>query len=919
MTPMTADELRSTFLDFFVARGHTLVPSASLIPHDKTVLFTVAGMVPFKPYFTGEEPAPYPRATSSQKCVRAGGKHNDLDDIGRTNRHFSFFEMLGNFSFGDYFKLEAIQFAWELYTEVLGLDRERLWVTVHESDDEAEAIWRDTVGVPPARIQRLGDDNFWRMADTGPCGPSSEIFWDLGPAFGPDGGPKDGGEDRYVEIWNLVFVTFDAQPDGTLVPLPRPSIDTGAGLERNLAVLQGAESIWDIDVFQPLIAAAERATGVTYQGFPGGDADVSLRILAEHARTMTFLVTDGVVPSNVERGYVLRRIIRRAVRHAYRLGARDLVTPSLVDATIGVMGPAYPELEAHRELVTNVIRREEERFRATLQRGEDLLDEILTAGDVTGERAFFLHDTLGYPIDLTREVAAERGRAVDVDGFQVQMDEQRTRARDAHKAEGGAAAAPVELYREILDDHGPTEFTGRQEYVTKGAKVLGIVAGGERMGRAVAGDDVDVFLDRTPFYAESGGQVGDTGTITSADGTTVVRVLDTQYAIAGVLSLHRGRVEQGELAESDEVVAAIDGPRRDAIRRNHTATHILHWALREVLGTHVKQAGSYVGPDRLRFDFSHHEAVTQDELDQIEAMANREIISDAKVRHYETSKAHAESLGAIAFFGDKYGDIVRVLEAGEHSLELCGGTHVHALGFIGPIKIVSEGSIGANLRRIEAVTGEGSLERVHEEEVRLRTAAGLLNVGPAEVPDRIERLLAQVKSLGDEVNGLRGEAGGRRRRRPRGRSGRRCDRRAPRRRGGRRPAPDHDRGPGRARLRRGRDPRRVTRRDEGRDRGGGEQGPRRTRGLGRGDRGTGGQGAGRGNGQEPGLRPGGRAERRRPRRRARPGPGTGHGSRRLLTSGPHTRGRPRHPSDRSRPLGSLRHARVAARGPGALG
>ncbi len=755
MKSMTADELRAAFLDFFVARGHTLVPSASLIPHDKTVLFTIAGMIPFKPYFTGEEPAPYPRATSSQKCVRAGGKHNDLDEIGRTNRHFSFFEMLGNFSFGDYFKAEAIPFAWELYTEVLGLDPARLWVTVHETDDEAEAIWRDTVGVPPERIQRLGDDNFWRMGDTGPCGPSSEIFWDLGPEFGADGGPKDGGEDRFVELWNLVFMQFDAQADGTLVPLPKPSVDTGAGLERNLAVLQGVDSVWDIDIFRPLIAAAEQATGVTYGGFPGGESDVSLRILAEHGRTMTFLVADGVVPSNVERGYVLRRIIRRAVRHAYRLGARGLVTPALVDATVEAMAGAYPDLEKHHELVTNVIRREEERFRATLQRGEDLLDEVLTAGNVTGERAFFLHDTLGYPIDLTREVAEERGRTVDLDGFQAQMDAQRTRARDAHKAAGGAAAAPIELYREILDDHGPTEFTGRQEYVTEGAKVLSLVAAGERLGRAKAGDEVDVFLDRTPFYAESGGQVGDTGTITSADGTTVVRILDTQYAIAGVLSLHRGQVEQGELVETDEVVASIDGPRRDAIRRNHTATHVLHWALREVLGTSVKQAGSYVGPDRMRFDFSHFEAVTQDQLDEVEALANREVISDAKVRHYETSKAHAESIGAIAFFGDKYGDIVRVLEAGEHSTELCGGTHVHTLGFIGPIKIVSEGSIGANLRRIEAVTGEGALDRVHDEEVQLRTAASLLNVGPPELTDRIEKLLAQVKTLGDEINGLR--------------------------------------------------------------------------------------------------------------------------------------------------------------------
>jgi alanyl-tRNA synthetase len=755
MQSMTADELRSAFLDFFVARGHVLVPSASLIPHDKTVLFTVAGMVPFKPFFTGEEPAPYPRATSSQKCVRAGGKHNDLDDIGRTNRHFSFFEMLGNFSFGDYFKETAIPLAWELYTEVLGLDPERLWITVHETDDEAEAIWRDTVGVPQARIQRLGEDNFWRMGDTGPCGPSSEIFWDLGPEFGAEGGPKDGGEDRYIEIWNLVFMTFDAQPDGSLVPLAKPSVDTGAGLERNLLVLQGADSIWDIDVFRPLIAAAEAATGAVYQGFPGGESDVSLRIIAEHARSMTFLVSDGVVPSNVERGYVLRRIIRRAVRHAYRLGARDLVTPALVDATVAVMGGAYPDLVKRHEVVTNVIRREEERFRSTLQRGEDLLDDVLAEGDVTGERAFFLHDTLGYPIDLTREVAAERGREVDLEGYLAQMAEQRTRARDAHKAEGGAAAAPVELYREILDDHGPTEFTGRQEYVTDGAKVLGIVGGGERRARAETGETVDVFLDRTPFYAESGGQVGDTGTITSADGETVLRVLDTQYAVAGVLSLHRAKVERGELTESDEVVAAIDGPRRDAIRRNHTATHILHWALREVLGSHVGQAGSYVGPDRMRFDFSHFEAVSQDQLDQVEALANHEIITDAKVRHYETSKAHAESIGAMAFFGDKYGDIVRVLEAGEHSIELCGGTHVHALGFIGPIKIVSEGSIGSNLRRIEAVTGDGALDRIHEEEVRLRDAAGLLNVGPAEVTERIEKLLGQVKSLGDELNGLR--------------------------------------------------------------------------------------------------------------------------------------------------------------------
>ena len=749
---MDSDELRRAFLDFFAARGHTVVPSASLIPHDRTVLFTVAGMVPFKPYFTGEEPAPYPRAASVQKCVRAGGKHNDLDDIGRTNRHFSFFEMLGNFSFGDYFKAEAIPYAWELYTEVLGLDADRIWVTVHDTDDEAEKIWHETVGLPLERIQRLGDEtNLWKMADTGPCGYNSEIFWDLGPEHGPDGGPAV-SEDRFVEIWNLVFMQFDGQPDGTKIPLPAPSVDTGAGLERNLAVLQGVDSVWDIDVFRPLLAAAESVTGTRYGSFPGTEADVSLRILAEHARTMTFLVADGVVPSNEERGYVLRRIIRRAVRHAYRLGARTLVTPALVDATTATMGVAYPELETQHDLVTAIVRREEERFLRTLQRGEDMLADVLDAGDVSGERAFFLHDTLGFPVDLTREIAAERGRAVDLDEFRDRMDEQRTRAREAHKAEGGAAIAPVEIAREVLDDHGDTEFTGRQEYLTAGATVLGIIAGGERVARADADrGPVQVICDRTPFYAESGGQVGDIGTITGADGT-VARVTDTQYLIPGRLVAHHAEVTDGALAEGDTVELAIDGPRRDAIRRNHTATHLLHAAMRSVLGTHVKQAGSLVAPDRLRFDFSHFEPVSAEDLTRIEEIANLEVISDAPVRHYETTKEHAESIGAIAFFGDKYGDIVRVLEAGPASTELCGGTHVHALGFIGPIKIVSEGSIGSNLRRIEAVTGEGALVRVAEEERQLRDAAALLNTTPAEMPDRIEKLLGQVKALSEELS-----------------------------------------------------------------------------------------------------------------------------------------------------------------------
>ena len=735
-----------------------MVPSASLIPHDNTLLFTNSGMVPFKPYFVGDETPSYVRATSVQKCVRAGGKHNDLEDVGRTNRHFTFFEMLGNFSFGDYFKSEAIQWAWELVTEEFGLDPSRLWVTVHETDDEAAKIWEEVVGISPERVQRLGDkDNFWQMADTGPCGYNSEIFWDLGPEHGSVGGPAV-SEDRYVELWNLVFMQFDQRPDGTRVPLPRPCIDTGAGLERWLAVLQGVPTVWDTDSFRPLIAAAERVTGVQYGTFPGTEQDVSLRILAEHGRTMTFLVADGVVPSNEERGYVLRRIIRRAVRHAFLLGAEDPVTPALVDATVDVMGDAYPDIVKQHDLIRSVVEREEERFRQTLARGIELLDGVLARGDVSGLDAFFLHDTLGFPVDLTREIAEERDHIVDIAGFEARMAEQRTRAKEAHRAAGGKTDAPVEIYRELLEEIGPIEFTGRQEYETGSAKVRALVVGGERMAHVDPGTTVDVVLDRTPFYAESGGQVGDTGTISTVAGAQV-RVLDTQYGLPGLV-VHRGTIEQGTVAEGDEATAAIAGARRDAIRRNHTATHVLHWALREVLGTHVKQAGSMVAPERLRFDFSHHEAVTQSQLDAVEDLANREIISDAPVRHYETTKEHAESLGAIAFFGDKYGDLVRVLEAGNHSIELCGGTHVHALGFIGPVKIVSEQSIGANLRRIEAVTGEYSLARIHDEEVELRTLAHALKVSPAELPERVARLSEQVKMLHDELAAERSKQAG---------------------------------------------------------------------------------------------------------------------------------------------------------------
>jgi len=752
--PTTADELRRAFIDFFVARGHTEVASASVIPVDKTLLFTIAGMVPFKSYFVGEETPPYKRATSSQKCVRAGGKQNDLDDIGRTNRHFSFFEMLGNFSFGDYFKADAIRWATEFYRDVLQLDMNRLWVTVHEEDDEAERIWRDDVGFPAERIQRLGDDNFWRMGDTGPCGPSSEIFWDLGPDHGPEGGPVT-GHDRYIEIWNLVFMQFDQRADGTRVPLPKPSIDTGAGLERNLFVVQGKTSMWDIDLFRPLIAQAERGTGARY-----GDTertDVSLRIIAEHARAMTFMIADGVRPSNNERGYVLRRIIRRAVLHAYMLGARDLVLPAMIDTAVGVMGAAYPEIVTNRETVEKVVGREEQAFRATLQRGVDMLDEIVARGDVSGADAFFLHDTLGFPIDLTREIAGERGRQVDVADFEARMAQQRARARAAAD-EAGAAGGDRAVWRDLLEEHGATEFTGRQEPLTK-ANVLALIVDGATVDSASEKATVEVVLDRTPFYAESGGQVGDAGTLrtVSAGGTSgeaVLDVRDTRYGIAGTVVVHECTVRSGTIHAGDEVEAAIDVVRRDRIRRNHTATHVLHWALREVLGSHVQQAGSLVAPDRLRFDFSHHDAVTPEQLARVERLANEQVITDAPVRHYETTKAEAERIGAIAFFGEKYGEIVRVLEAGP-STELCGGTHVYALGFIGPIKIVNESSIGSNLRRIEAVTGDGALAYVEDEEALLRRASSLLRASPKEIPDKIERLSEQVRALQDELQRFR--------------------------------------------------------------------------------------------------------------------------------------------------------------------
>jgi alanyl-tRNA synthetase len=740
---MHANELRKAFTGFFEDRGHTVVPSASLIPHDRTVLFTVAGMVPFKPYFVGEQAPPWKRAVTVQKCVRAGGKHNDLDEVGRTTRHLTFFEMLGNFSFGDYFKELAIPLAWEFVTDVLGLDPERLWVTVHLSDDEAAAIWEDVVGLPPDRIQRLDEDNFWQMADTGPCGPSSEIFWDMGPEYGEGGGPAHGDEERFVEIWNLVFMQFEQHEDGSRTPLPRPSIDTGAGLERILTVLQGEDSVFHTDEFRRLIAKASELSGVAY----GADerSDVSLRILAEHARTMTFLVSDGVVPSNEDRGYVLRRIIRRAVRHAYLLGVNEVVTPTLVDEVVAIMAGDYPELRETHAVVRQTIDREETRFRETLRTGSAILDTALAGlgeGEaLPGDVAFQLHDTYGFPLEVTQEIVAEHGVTVDQAGFDRAMAQQRERAKAAQKQ---VVTGDLTGFQEVLERHGPTEFVGRHENVATGT-VLAVVAGDET-------DEVAIVLDRTPFYAESGGQVGDTGTITTATGRA--EVLDTDYAVPD-LHRHRALVVEGEIRPGQEATASIDVDRRDAIRRNHTGTHILHWALREVLGEHVKQQGSLVAPDRLRFDFSHFEPVTAEQIAQIEDLANRDILANPPVRHFETSKEQAEALGAIAFFGEKYGDVVRVLEAGPHSTELCGGTHVSALGDIGPLKIVSEGSIGSNLRRIEAVTGLGTVDRLRRDEDLLSGVADRLGVATDEVVTGIDKRLDELKALRDEVKALK--------------------------------------------------------------------------------------------------------------------------------------------------------------------
>ena len=749
----SANQLRKAFTGFFEQRGHTRVDSASLIPHDPTILFTVAGMVPFKPYFVGDEVAPYKRAVSVQKCARAGGKHNDLDDVGRTKRHCVFFEMLGNFSFGDYFKTDAIPWSWELVTEVFGFDGDQLWITVHESDDEAEQIWHEQVGVPMNRIQRLGDaDNFWQMGETGPCGPCSEIHIDRGAAFGPDGGPlNDPKGDRFLEFWNLVFMQFNQDKDGTRTPLPKPSIDTGAGLERILALKQGKDSIWETDVLFPLIEQAQSATSKKYLvGDYEDRSSFSLRVLAEHARSSTMLVNDGVFPSNEGRGYVLRRIFRRAVRHAYLLGTDKLVMPKLVETAIEVMQEAHPTLKTNKDFILGVLTKEEESFRQTLKNGLTILEtefstikESKKKSTLSGQSAFVLHDTYGFPLELTQEIAGERNIDVDISGFEKEMDAQRKRAKAARK---GAATADDMLtqYREVLDKHGQTNFVGYESDSCE-SKVLEVIA--------LEDSQVEVFLSATPFYAESGGQVGDQGTIRCATGE--IKVSDTVFALPG-LRKHIGTLA-GEISAGANVTATINSALRNATRKNHTATHILHYALREVLGEHVKQAGSMVSADRLRFDFSHYAPLSSVEIEQIERIANAQVLNNADVKNYETSKEKATQAGAIAFFGDKYGDVVRVLEAGD-SIELCGGTHVVATGDIGLIKVIEEGSIGSNLRRIEAVTGLNAVNYVIDTAKTINQLNTLLDASSATLVDVMSRKIAEIKELNDEIKTLRSAA-----------------------------------------------------------------------------------------------------------------------------------------------------------------
>ncbi|HEY3849208.1 MAG TPA: alanine--tRNA ligase [Acetobacteraceae bacterium] len=742
----STNDIRAAFLDYFARNGHTVVPSSPLVPrNDPTLMFTNAGMVQFKNVFTGQEKRPYVRATTAQKCVRAGGKHNDLDNVGYTARHHTFFEMLGNFSFGDYFKELAIPYAWELVTKDYGLPKDRLLVTVYSEDDDAAAIWKKVAGLPDEKIIRIPtSDNFWRMGDTGPCGPCSEIFYDHGPEIpgGPPGTP-DADLDRFVEIWNLVFMQFEEGPPGTRVPLPRPSIDTGMGLERLAAILQGKHDNYDIDILRALILASAEATGQD----PDGPHKVSHRVIADHLRSSAFLMADGVLPSNEGRGYVLRRIMRRAMRHATMLGAREPVMYRLVPTLTRQMGAAYPELVRAEGLITETLELEETRFKSLLERGLGLLaDETARLGDrqpLPGAVAFRLYDTFGFPLDLTQDALREQGREVDLKGFEAAMEEQRARARAAWAGSGEAATEQV--WFEIKQAVGPTEFLGYSTETAEG-EILALVANGAPMPSVAAGAEVAVVLNQTPFYGESGGQVGDSGVISGPDGLRIA-VTDTQKKL-GDLFVHLGRVEAGEARVGTPVAADVDHTRRTHIRAHHSATHLLHEALRQRLGTHVAQKGSLNAPDRLRFDVSHPRPITGEDIAVVEAEVNARIRENAEVVTRLMTPDAAVEMGAMALFGEKYGDEVRVVMMGgpegnkpAWSIELCGGTHVRRTGDIGYFRVVGEGAVAAGVRRIEAVTGPFAEAVVAETQRRLNEAAGALRTAPAEVPARLEALL----------------------------------------------------------------------------------------------------------------------------------------------------------------------------------
>jgi len=735
---MTSNELRQAFLDFFRDNGHEVVASSPLVPgNDPTLLFTNAGMVQFKDVFLGEDKRSYSRAVTSQRCVRAGGKHNDLENVGYTARHHTFFEMLGNFSFGDYFKREAIQYAWDFLTGTLGLAPERLWVTVFEDDDEAADIWLKEMKIDPKRFSRLGaKDNFWAMGDTGPCGPCSEIFYDHGANVpgGPPGSPDDDG-DRYVEIWNLVFMQFDRAADGSMKPLPKPSVDTGMGLERVSAVMQGVHSNYQIDLFANLIKATARILDVK------NDRSSSLNVIVDHIRACSFLIVDGVLPGNEGRGYVLRRIIRRAIRHGKKLGTDELFFHKLVAPLVKEMGDAYPELIAAKAHVEKVLKKEEERFAETLDQGMEMLDAAianLKGKRIPGEVIFKLYDTYGFPVDLTADIARERGLSIDEKGFESAMDQQRDRARAASKF--GAAAG------DTLKTDAETEFLG-YDGTDGSSEIVSLYKDGKAVEVLSAGEAGAVVLSATPFYAESGGQIGDTGILVS-DGK-LFAVDDTQKS--GKANVHFGSVEQGELRIGDGLVAVVDADRRQAIRLNHTATHLMHAALRQVLGDHVTQKGSLVAPDRLRFDFSHYEGVSKEQLQTIEDLVNDEIrknnASDTDLMSYDD----AITSGAMALFGEKYGDKVRVLRLGDFSVELCGGTHVDRTGDIGVFKITSEGGVASGVRRIEAVTGRGAMEWIAANQQTLENLASALRSQPDQAAAKVEQLIKRNKELEKEL------------------------------------------------------------------------------------------------------------------------------------------------------------------------